>query len=75
MLLERIKDETYHNNEKLSYRATRAKISEAHKHLYEYRRLHADGYSWVYVGLAGKWDKNGKQQWVLNYSEKGEILK
>ena len=75
MLLKKITDETYHDNGKLSYRATRAKISEAHKHLYENRRLHPDGYSWVYVGFAGKWDKKGKQQWVLNQSEKGEILK
>lgn len=75
MLLERILDETYHDNGKLSYRATRAKISKAHEHLYEHRRLHPDGYSWVYVGLAGKWDKNGKQQWVLNYSEMGKVLR
>ena len=75
MLLDKILDETYHDNGKLSYRATRAKISKAHEHLYDQRRLHPDGYCWVYVGTAGKWDKNEKQQWFLNYNNKGEILK
>ena len=74
MLLEQTTTETYHDNGKLSYRATRAKISKAHYHLYKNRRLHPDGYFWVYVGLCGKWGKTGRPQWVLKYSEQGEIL-
>jgi hypothetical protein len=74
MIINKIIDENYHSNGKISYRATRAVLSKSHAHLYQNRRTHPDGYSWIYIGLCGKWDKNGKQKWVINYSEQGEIL-
>lgn len=75
MIIREILDETYHDNGKVSYRATRAVLSNSHAYLYPERRIHPDGYQWIYVGTCGKWDKNGKQQWVLNYNSRGELMK
>lgn len=75
MILREILVEDFHENGKLSYRATRAVLSNKHAHLYPERRRHPEGYYWIYVGVCGKWDKNGKQQWVINYNAKGEIIK
>lgn len=75
MIIEEILDETYHKNGKISYRAIMGKIKEGHEHLYSARRISPHGFSWVYIGVAGKWDNKGKQQWVINYNSKGEIIK
>jgi len=65
----------YHDNGKLSYIATRGILSPLSSHLYSERRIHPDGYEWIYCGIVGKWDKNGKQMWVLNYNLNGEVMK
>lgn len=68
-------EEFFHVNGQLSYRATRAILFPQNAHLYSQRRLSDEGYEWIYVGVCGKWKKNGKQQWALNYNSKGELLK
>ena len=74
MIKEIIKDEDYHENGNLSYIAHRAVIVKGYEHLYVNRRMHPDGYSWVYQGLSGKWDKKGKQRWRIDYNNFGEPL-
>ena len=74
MLADRIQDETYHANGKLSYRSVRAKIASGFEHLYESARLHPDGYSWVYQGKAEKWFNNGERQWTLEYDKFGNVI-
>lgn len=75
MILETKTYKEYHQNGELSYTETIAILAPLFAHLYDRRCVHPDGYEWIRVGINGKWDSNGKQQWVLNYDQKGEILK
>ena len=75
MILETKVEREYHDNGNLSYQATRGILSKHTAHLYPERRLHPEGYEWIYCGLCGKWDKNGKQMWVLMYNLQGELMK
>jgi len=75
MITETKIEREYHDNGKLSYIATRGILSPLSSHLYRERRIHPDGYEWIYCGIVGKWDKNGKQMWVLNYNLNGELMK
>jgi hypothetical protein len=74
MIIDKIVEEIRHSNGNLSYRATMAILSSSHAHLYPNRRVHPDGYEWIYVGTCGKWSSEGKQQWVLNYNNHGELM-
>ena len=75
MIIKEILVETYHGNGMLSYRSVRGKIAKGYEHLYPSRRISPHGFSWIYLRTSGKWDKKGKQQWVINYNSKGEIIK
>jgi hypothetical protein len=75
MITEKFITEEFHENGKLSYRATWGKLNPNTAHLYPNRRIHDEGYEWIYCGICGKWDLNGKQQWVINYNENGEVMK
>ena len=75
MILRTEVEEIFHENGKIGYRATRGILHESSAYLYPERRQHPDGYYWIYCGIVGKWDVNGKQMWVLNYNLKGELMK
>lgn len=75
MILETKTNKEFHPNGKLSYIETIAILSKSHAHLYGHRRMHPDGYEWIRVGVNGKWSPEGKQMWVLNYDQNGDIMK
>lgn len=74
MIIKTDLEEEFHSNGNLSYRATRGILHEFSAHLYPERRLHPDGYEWIYCGICGKWSSEGRQIWVLNYNLKGELM-
>lgn len=75
MIIEQKTEKVYHKNGKLSYTETIAILSKSHAHLYENRRIADDGTEWIRVGLCGKWNEDGKQMWVINYDNNGNVMK
>lgn len=75
MLISRKVEKEFHENGRLSYIQTIALLSKSHSHLYENRRISDDGTEWIRVGTCGKWNDKGHQMWVLNYDERGNVLK
>lgn len=76
MLMETFTDREYHPNGKIKYQGIWSKLSTAHAHLYEHRRVNEkEGFEWVWSGLCGRWDENGRQIWVIQFNNRGEVMK
>lgn len=65
----------FHKNGTLAFEQTIAILEPLFATTYEKRLTSPKGYDFIRIGKQSKYFDNGQLAWVLNYNEKGEVIK
>lgn len=73
MIISQQTERTTYPTGEVMHECTRAVVTPLFDRMYD-SRTHPDGYQWIYVGAATKWNKKGDVIWQLKYDDFGRVI-